>query len=340
MKVEKICIYTSTKMSILMKNVKAKAFAAIESVVYSCNGVIFGGYVRDEYIREYHSEKFKNESKYCMDKLKLDGIEEELFWNEKISPETRGRMIIAEDMDISFQTVQESETFLKKLKDMVEFTYVVANEKKKYYSTVIKSVKNVKICIKVGMIPFICEGEDLIIELDIVVGKTIAPFGNIDMLCNGFIKTAEGKRYSRNTGTSIDKLSDYEHHMRVGKIMEEMVNFRTELSFARTGRNKQEINRTALRRIKKMDEKGQGWEYTNMPIRVEKSEGGETCCICYEEIGVGERMSYTVSKKEGREIGGVKMHYGCCMRYLEHQSERIVYRCPCRGEIDFSVIEV
>lgn len=332
----------------LMNNVKIQGYSAIEKLVFACNGTIFGGYVRDEYIKEYYTDKFSKEL--------YRRVGGDAFWNKRMSPSTSARTIIASDMDICFPNNADADKFIDRVKETSEFTFVVVKTKNAYISPqMISAHYTVRICMKVGVIPFISEGEDLMLDLDMIVANTLPPFGNLDMLCNGFIKTKEGKRFSRNTGTKLDKLSEFEHHREVMKILEDMMEFKTTLCFTQKRLTKKDLNISALKRIQKMEKKDFSWTFTNMPINIEcySDEGliEDTCCICFEQFVNGEKISYTASKKEDKEIPASKMHYKCCMKYLEHQMDTVIntissspyeftFRCPCRNKIDFSTCKI
>jgi len=311
---------------VLINKVKFAAYKYIETIVFKFDGVIFGGYVRDEYIREYNKSLFK-----C-DDVKYG----ECYWDKKISPETYARTIISRDMDCSFNNLILAHNFINKLSERnSDIKNVIIKHGHNYYNETIEIVMKLELDLAILSIPFINEGVNIKIYIDIVVPKVqmMAPFGNIDMLCNGFIKTRDGKMFSRNTGTIIDSLNDYDRHKVIGYILDDLIKFKTRLCFNNAS-NK--INEMALNRILKMQRRKYKWHYINLPFNTEESKGTDECCICQDDIKKG-RCSVFVGRS------ALKTHYSCCMKYLEKQKDDGIessFKSPCRGDIDFRTCNI
>jgi hypothetical protein len=332
--------------------IKRRAYDEIKRKCFQHNGIIFGGFVRDEYISEYYSAKYNkhynNSNRY---------------WDIKHSPETNPRLLIAKDIDISFKSQESANNFIEAIKDIKEF-YEVCVVDRTYntdnYSnvqSVLASIKQVFIYLRVGHIPFVNNGFIISMSIDVVVPNNPLlqpPFNNLDVLCNGFIMTYEnGKQFSRNTGTIIDNYSDYERAVIVPQILKDMFEFKTYICMTTNARNRF-INIDALKRIKKLFDKNEKWTILNMPFKKEiytQEEGCEKaeCPICYDSIDNNQIVAYTTSIKEtdGEEIPTNKIHYDCMMQHLDCQIHTVrnwtatsnehifTFKCPFRNNISF-----
>ena len=235
---------------------KRLAFEKLKHTGLDNNGTIFGGFVRDEYISEYYTDKFKREhnredmniGEYC-----------ERYWNEEFSPETKARILMPKDMDISFKTREEADKFINELRSIPEFSkiWITSSNTSEYSRCMqdsLESIQHISIDMHYGREPFLSRGRLIKIDIDIVVpiNKNIEPpFDNLDMLCNGFILTKEGKRFSKNTGTIIDMYSDYERAVVTPQILRDMLNFKTYICMTNKY-EKQTINISAFNSMIKM----------------------------------------------------------------------------------------
>lgn len=327
----------------LIPRVKRAAFQKIKHIALSNGGIIFGGFVRDEYISEYYSAKFKK-----------DAENQEKYWDCNYSPETKARLLMPSDMDVSFDDSVNANKFIEILKETNEFDYVYVSEEiedSHYYGRLIKSVRKARIDLVIGAVPFVYEGTPVTIEVDIVlpIKKNIEPpFMNLDMLCNGFIIKSDGqKMFSRHTGTIIDHYSDYERTMVVAQILKDMKDFKTVLCFTTKKYNKMFNNIVAFKRIEKMQKKALSWSFINLPFKTEtfddKNEISD-CCICTKDFKNGDKIAYTSCQKDDTIIKSPKIHYKCCMKHLRFQSKtatnhhdkKFIFRCPFRNDIDFT----
>lgn len=333
--------------------VKRAAYENMQSIAFQHSGVIYGGYVRDTIISQHYSSLYEEQTS---DKKNINK-----FWNKDHHPETRDRCLLPADMDVMFASLQDADEFIDAVKDTREYNRVSVNTKQgpSYYSPLIHSVRKVSIQILVGEIPFISYGKVVQIYVDVVVPKSNitlqAPFGNLDMLCNGFIMTKDaGIIYSRNTGTVIDHYSDAKRAIIVAGIIKDMLQFKTYLSF--TTRNKSIYaanltNKIALQRIRKMERKQhKKWTFINLPFKSEvyKHTHLEDCVICSTEFEKDDIVDYTVSKKEdGTTVACAKSHHICFMLSLGYQlsdnlyeSQGWAFKCPFRNIIDFNLCQL
>ena len=329
---------------------KRLAFEKLKRTGLEHNGTIFGGFVRDEYISEYYTDKYKREN---------TNPSISKYWDVEHSPETSARLLLPQDMDISFKTQQEADEFIAALQRIPEFSKVwVSTSNDSEYSRSIQSslesITHVCIDMHFGREPFLRRGRLIKINIDVVIPLNKAlepPFGNLDMLCNGFILTSSGKRFSKNTGTIIDLYSDYERAVVTPQILRHMFDFKTYICMTNQY-EKQTINISAFNRVVKMTNKNTPWTILNLPYTRETYTPGdseEECCICSDALENGDEVAYTSIQNEKQEtIPSAKMHDQCFIRYLRHQTYEYdnfelenpnkvyCFKCPARNSITFT----
>jgi len=331
---------------------KRNAYEKLKTTGFSHDGTIFGGFVRDEYIAEYYSAKFNREYH-----------DTKKYWESKHMPETKARLLIPNDMDISFKNESDADNFIQAVHEISEFNGVlvtdVTHQGNPYaeMESVLRSIRHMIISMRVGHVPFKKNGLIVSICVDVVVPMNSAlqpPFNNLDMLCNGFILTKDGgKQFSRNSGTIIDLYSDYERATVVPQIIKDMVEFKTYICMTSCYRNRRRVNVVALWRVRKMLVKNIPWTMLNMPFKTEiykvPVDNGEThdCSICLDTLKHGEEIAYTTLVKEDdkTEIPAGKLHRKCMMQHLHSQTQSIyntnddgvfVFKCPFRNKITFT----
>ena len=333
--------------------VKHGAYQQLRKLALLNNGIIFGGFVRDEYIAEFYTEKFYQNLRDTPNSSKVDN-----FWDPNCQPATRGRLLCPEDIDISFAVPENAENFIQAIQQMKEFLSVTVEDKtheRQYYSMHIQSIREVNIQIEVGGYQFVSEGKIINIKADVIIPKRASlqpPFRNLDMLCNGFIITKEGgKQFSRHTGTIIDRYNDFECAMVVAQILRDMKDFKTALCFVTNNpsRFRKTLNLLAMKRIEKMHNKRISWSFINLPfntfhygkheetpgwkipelpIQSGSSESTENnqeinnteCNVCMHKFKENDKIAYTTShNSEGNIVATPHMHYKCCMKHLKYQ---------------------
>ena len=331
----------------MITRVKISAFKKMRQIALQNDGIIFGGYVRDEYISEYYTEKFNRQY----------GNNHERYWDASFMPETKARLLISNDIDISFAEPSNADNFINNISSSDEFKDVQIHDvtdTNRYYGTMIKSIRELRIEIVVGAIPFVYEGHKIYIKADIVIPKykTLEPpFRNLDMLCNGFIiKKNCRKQFSPHTGTLIDFCTDYERASVVAQILKHMKDFKTVLCFSvNSPIGKNTRNLICMKRIEKMQNKKISWNFINMPFKtniysISDTNENKECGICSNEFIEGDKISYTTSQKDSEEIATPYIHYNCCIKHLKYQmrhapnyhDKKFIFRCPYRNEIDFT----
>ncbi len=334
-----------------MQKVKRTAYTKLEDIAFDHQGIIYGGYVRDTLIHDEFSERFHR--LFPDDLLPTQGK----YWDKSFSPDTAKRLIVPNDMDVCFYTEASVDSFIADVKKVPEFSKLYMSDVThiKYYSTKIERIKHLCIHLTIGRIPFIDDGATVIIAVDVILRKQNTccepPFNNLDMLCNGFIKTKDGVRLSKNTGTVIDRYTEFERIQVATGIMRDAINGKTHLCFSKNciaDEASVNFNLNAMQRISKMHK--MGWEFLNAPFKTDvfrDNEDTTTCCICQSDFTEGDKVSYTVSEKNGIEIPCAKMHSACFMKYLNHQrfqyladmpwhtTGTFVFHCPYHNNVDF-----
>ena len=336
--------------------IKRAAFQKVKDLAFQYNGTIFGGFVRDEIISDQNSDQY-----YKIDHEHVNFTQHMAkYWDSKYMPETKARLLIPKDIDISFSNVKNSERFISALRNVPQFEAVVPRiiDNSTYESSFISSIMEVTILMRVDVIPFVSDGRTILIKADVVIPRAPnmqPPFKKLDMLCNAFIMTRDGgKRLSNCTGTIIDSYTDYEKIVLAAQIISDMMDFRTALVFSQGAQDVHDrvmntLNWKAMKRIEKMQKRKFSWTFLNTPFMlVNKKEishdAPKECCICLEEFEADDKVTYTVDLKENVAIPSAHMHYKCCMKYLSKQknettidsTKKFVFRCPFKNNIDFS----
>lgn len=339
------------KSEIILPQIKHNIFNLIKNTVFERNGVVFGGMVRNSIISDHYKKNYYKYSKE--NNLKNSN---KRFWDASYHPETALRTLVADDIDISFETSMESADFISDMMTMcydekVSIDIEDMSSSSKYGVDI--SVKKMTLHINVGKIPFSFEGYDFDITIDIVVpdNKNIQPpFKNLDLLCNGFIMTKYGMMFSKFTGTKIDNMSELDRIIASKDIIKDMINLKTKFCWMEKKKQKNGLkyNSHAFKRIEKLLNNGTPWIVTNLPFKMEKvieNDMCDECCICSSNFEMNEIKSFIVSSND---IDCCKMHTKCFFKYMEYQlkymyensdccdSQEFTFKCPLRTTIDFS----
>lgn len=191
-----------------------KNLLKVLQIILICKGTVFGGFVRDRIMHDYHAKLF-------FEKAKKQGIKGskrlvKAYNDPLVIPEHADRLVIPADMDCFILT----EEFEVLKKAMLTFGYkmkrVSAFEARKdayvLNSPDIK-IKKFVICPDIS-IPAIRRliGDSLDIKIDIILSEEYKepPFNNVDFECNALVMTPDGDiRVSQNLGYE-DPLSKIE----------------------------------------------------------------------------------------------------------------------------------
>lgn len=317
----------------MISKVKSGAFRDLRASVLEHNGIIFGGFVRDEYIAEYYYAEYNK----LTTALKANEFNPEKYWDPTFFPETKARLLLPDDMDISFQDQQDADRFIVALKEKPEFERIIEHDvhQGNRYCPAIQTIKEVIVVMSLGKIPFVTEGTAVTIKLDIVVTRqknSMPPFMNLDMLCNAFIikkdpiasmqagRTIGTKVLSFSTGTYIDCCSDYERTMMSMQILKDMKDFKTVLCFrgclATDRESRNAINLVAMKRIDKMQKKAFPWKFINMPFSTKLH--GEPTIVAPPYLALCGDLIEEVAPKEEQDECSI-----CTTKFVEN--DKIAY---------------
>lgn len=311
------------------------------------SGIIFGGLVRDEIIATHYRDEFINK--------KLDFS---LYWDKDYSPETNGRLIIPNDIDIYFKDTSKIDEFIEKINHFIsKFNgKVIINQ---IHSSGLRSFsynlnlslnhKKVYIEIKLGRtISF--AGIRMSLEIDIIsnVNQTTSllepPFYNIDLLSNVFIMEKNNGitniRLSNCTGTKLDTMNFVKKSANSSKILNDIINYRTQ--FVRNFTQNLDSEFINCFRIIKMIDREYPWNITNVPfspIAIDEEENDERCCICLEKINDKQQLISINTNPKYKNI----IHRCCFITYLKAEQQKryrnerglIEIRCPFRNCFNF-----
>jgi hypothetical protein len=341
---------------------------------YDCDGIIFGGAVRDKVIANHYTDVYNSQCKDIYDYKK--------FWNKQVHPESVHRVIVPKDLDICVETEGAAKTLAYEIKNLITSDFGVSNVKstfnysmtpEKYFNFPIASLTKLTFEVTVGAIPYISKGVVLNLNFDIVVphNRNIQPpFKKLDMLCNAFVMSKTGGiTLSRHTGTVMDKMSLIKRKKIEVKILTDIIAFKTDfcLDYSKYTRERvnyfrvMKYNTDVFARLENMTLKEQPWIIRNLPFEMEVESAGckETCCVClagFKKMSVKVSVYITGSDKNSKVSGG-NMHSECLFRYMKNQideeksevanlmyintpleefkNREFCFKCPVRNRIDF-----
>lgn len=312
--------------------IKKTIFNLCKNIIFRHNGIIFGGFVRDYIIAKHYTTLFYK--KYSEANINI--------WDSNIDRETIARTLVPNDIDVY---LKDNENFEKMMREItlelikvfgaknVNITNIMfirdTTDLISYINNPISSIYRYNYDITVGRIPYITEGITINIHIDIIISDTIAPFGRLDFLCNGFIMNEHTICLSNNTGTEIDKLGILEKKELENKIIKEMINFRTDYCM-RIPTNETDnmycifrYNERACKRIQKICKHQFKWEIRNLPIVIVSYSKylkiRKKCCICFNTIK--KKEANIAIKYEEYNIVGSHMHSDCFFTHMYKQIE-------------------
>lgn len=335
-------------------------FEEIKKSVFNNNGVIFGGYVRDMIIGDHYKGIYNSCNKYNIHK----------FWNKMYQPETAARMIVAKDMDICMYSEYDVDKFVIAIRDIFNDRVGYANisssilsvtNENSYFEIPIILHKKINYTITIGKIPFVHNGIEISFDFDIIVPritKIMPPFNRVDMLSNVYILNRQGIIMSNNTGTCIDSMSIINKQKISARIMEDIVEFKTQFCLGNYRDNYTcgsfNYNSKVFERLNKMLFRNFKWDITNMPFILGEhnknfNNGDDNCCICLSNFKNNDRaVKVFIDNSTKTEKVCSIAHDKCMFKYFETQIENakidkisggddFKFRCPMRNIINFKL---
>jgi hypothetical protein len=272
----------------------------IKSKCFKYNGLLFGEIVRDIIISDYYSKKFYDDI----------NNKSELFWNEKIHPESFARTIIPEIINIFFKTYHESYLFIINILNKYNSFYI--NTSIINVNIISKQIKIKDIIGKTRLF----KGYAIDLELNIlypqdpkIILESEPPFGNPNLACNLFVIEKNNIiRISQDVNNWYNKLSLIEKSIFVAKTLADIVKFKTIIVQKISLSN--DCNKDIKEYIKIMMDP---FKFTikNLPYKVNIcSKENNNCEICGLSLMKNEEIAIIEYKK---------IHHNCLIKYLEYQ---------------------
>lgn len=182
----------------------------ISTILLENNGMIFGGYVRDKLIHNHYDGKFR-------------GLDCDRFSDPSYSPETKWRLLVANDIDVFIRGDEEDVQKLYYEFENKGYKVIEKISKQKYFDDV-ANIEHFKIELALnGANRF---GLDVKIPIDILFSEEKGiepPFGRLDMLCNGLVLDKTGVRLSTQTGCPMDRLNHFDRKFEEIEIVKKIL---------------------------------------------------------------------------------------------------------------------
>lgn len=320
----------------------------IKKLGLSRNGILFGGLVRDEIIASHYREEFI--------KKKLDFSQ---YWDKEYNPETNGRLIIPNDIDIYFKNEMNISEFIEDIRSYIQLFNGIMNINIINNSANLRSfsynfnlnLNHTKVFLELKLgrtINF--HGLRLNLEIDIISNVSGSapfiepPFYNLDFVSNIFIMEKNNGiinvRLSNCSGTPLDVMNFVDKSKISTKILDDIINFKTQ--FVRNIQSSYNTEFINCYRIIKMIDREYSWDITNVPfssITIEEDDEDNNCCICLEKINKKQPLISINTNSKSKNI----LHRNCFISYLKvEQNKRyrnnngfIEIRCPFRNPFNF-----
>jgi hypothetical protein len=349
----------SVKINFSPDRIKFIMQERIKDYVFANNGIIFGGFVRDEIIRSHYKTIYNGCNSY----------NSHHFWNKLYQPETAARTIVANDIDVCMYSAADISKFIDDVHKLfnnevgasnVISSDLVVSSNNEYISMPIECYRKLNFTITVGKIPYVSTGVELSFDIDIIMPKNIKrqpPFKKIDFLCNVFIMSTQGIVISKETGTIIDNMSILDKQKISCSIMKDIVEFKTEFCMENSYNYDHIVgdfsyNNKVYKRLYKMMFRSFKWNISNIPFEIcdQKGEHNNVCNICLSNFK--NKTNRVIKMFNNNSSNTEKVctniaHDKCIFKYFETQlegckqgydfdaTENFAFKCPVRNVINF-----
>lgn len=332
------------RQTINLNKEKRLLFNIIKMMVINCDGIIYGGLVRDEILATHHKSLFDehdDEDKYLK------------FWDSSYHPESKFRTLIPNDIDIYFKNNEIAQTFITRVSAFSEENKGTLFMRNGFlYSMDQRYIhKKMTMIFKLGK-TFCSSGFKVEINMDVVVNNTATvtiepPFNNADFSCNIFVmsKIADHKyeiRLSKNTGTKLDTLTFVKKSQIQSKILNDLIEGKTEFIRSIDTPDTEYVNGL---RIVKMLTHSYKFKITNLLFREVENEKSENVCdICQTAFNDIEKQQEPLMEILTNKFATYCMHKSCFMQYLSNEiskkyvntsTNRIECKCSRRNVFNF-----
>jgi len=343
-------------IQIIYKKEKRTLLNKIKKFGLASNGIIFGGLVRDEIIASHFRQEFIDKE-----------LDYRKYYDENYHPETKGRLLIPNDIDIYFREPSNIRNFTDDITSYIKLFngYINIQEIKNspnfrcfnYFNSFLY-LTHTKVVIEINLGRTLrYSGIRLKLDIDIISNDISSitdnfayekytkhlepPFFNLDFLSNIFVmERINGNtniRLSNCSGTPLDTMNFVSKSKQSNKILDDIINFRTQFIRNITSINAEYIN---CFRIIKMIDREFSWDITNVPFTpINEIKEDCRCCICLEDI---DKSSSLISVNTIPEMKNI-LHKKCFINYLKIEQRKkyrnagnlIEIRCPFRTPFNF-----
>ena len=349
----------SVKINFSPDRIKFIIQEKIKELVFTNNGIIFGGFVRDEIIRSHYKSIYNGCNSY----------NSHHFWNKLNQPETAARTIVANDIDVCMYSDADISKFVDDAHILfnnefgasnVAVSDLNINSNNDYISMPIECYRKLNFAITVGRIPYVSTGTELSFDIDIIMPKNIKrqpPFNKLDFLCNIFIMSKHGIVVSKDTGTIIDSMSIMDKQKISCSIMKDIIEFKTQFCMKNAYSYDYiagdfSYNNKVYKRLHKMMFRSFKWNITNLPFEIcdYKGEYNNVCNICLSNFRNKKNRvikMFNVNSSNTEKVCTNIAHDKCIFKYFETQLEgckqeydfeatdNFTFKCPVRNVINF-----
>lgn len=271
-------------------------FSRIEDYVLNAGGIIYGGYVRDEIIKDERTTKFMDEHS------KLEKSEKiEKYWDKTYHPETLDRLLIPNDIDVSFKTEDDLNKFICFMKNDGLFNITNTDENTLYDYTFRVVHSKYKAASFLGR-TFTNKGHIIMFDIDVCITYEEPPFWKCDMYSNCLVKDINGIRISSNNGIFPDNPKPYKAVILTVKIIDMIIKKENYITIDRADCDTSA--KRIIKRISKMILKD--FTIKNISWLIVLKNVNEVCMICQSE---GAEMSI----KRGSHF-----HKKCLIEFFDH----------------------
>ena len=248
----------------------------LRKIVLESNGVVFGGAIRDEIIRDYYAKKFYE-----------NGGTSKEYNDASVLPEYDHRLLVPRDLDIYFKNDESLADFSSRLHRNGFKMFNNPNTRPLYDLHGVR--KHTLTVTRVIGKTFTFTGVVLSVKVDVIVNHGLhlePPFNKLDFSCNSLVEDKSGIRLSHNTGTSIDGMNAVQKSIAFAKIVDEIISLQAVgiFNWLEMDEPTNSFIRTATYRITKFFKKG-FTVFSDSVSRDECTEDDEkTCIICQDDI--------------------------------------------------------
>lgn len=345
-------------IQIIYKKEKRTLINKIKKYGLASNGIIFGGLVRDEIIASHYRQEFIDKD-----------LDFKKYYDDEYHPETKGRLLIPNDIDIYFRDYSNIRNFTDDINSYIKMFngYMNLQEIKNspnfrsfnYFNSYLR-LNHIKVVIEINLGRTLrYSGIRLKLDIDIIYNDMSSitdninyekytnhiepPFYNLDFLSNIFIMERINNntniRISNCTGTPIDTMNFLKKSKKSNEILDDIINFRTQ--FIRHLTYSIDTEYINCFRIIKMIDREFSWNITNVPFTPIKELIKENCrcCICLEDIKDNDLLISINTIPEMKNV----LHKSCFINYLKIEQKKkyrnadnlVEIRCPFRTPFNF-----